>query len=163
MRIAWVILSLCLVMFTLACKSNKAVGKTPKDNVVQQEPGSGAITEGFTVSIEGTPWYADTYEIVPMGKFYIVKGTASDASVFSIMLPEITGKQAYKVLQGGEVSVTYSTNRAKGFLFLAPFSEDNGRIYTEMIDGYLRGTFEVTINNGAISKQCKGMFSIKLP
>lgn len=163
MRIALVIFSLCATMFSLACKSNKAVGKTPNDNVVQQEPDSGAVTEGFFLSIDSTLWQADTFELVPMGKFWIVKAAASDASVFSIMLPDINGKQAFKVLQGGEVSVTYSTSRAKGFLFLAPFSEDNGRIYTESVDGFLKGTFEVTVNNGAISKVCKGLFSIKLP
>ena len=141
----------------------KAAGETPKDSVVEQEPSKGAITEGITVNIDGTLWHADTYEVVLMGKFYIVKGTASDASVFSIMLPDISGKQTHKVQQGGEVSVTYSTDRAKGFLFFAPFSEDNGWVNTESVDGYLRGTFEVTVNNGAISKLCKGMFSIKLP
>lgn len=163
MRFVSAIGCMVLLTLTLACKSSKVAGDMPKENMVQQDPTKGAITEGIAVNMDGTMWYADSYEVLPMGNFWMLKGTASDASVFSIMLPEIKGKNTYQVLQGGEVSVTYSTNRANGFLFLAPFSENNGWINTEEAEGYVKGTFEVTVNNGAISKLCKGMFSVKLP
>lgn len=162
MRFCCLILSLCMALFAMACKSTLVNTENPSNDIVHSKPQDGAVTEGLVVNMDGTLWHADTYEVLPMGNFYILKGTASDASVFSIMLPDISGKQYHQVLQGGTVSVTYSTDKAQGFLFFAPFAENNGWVKTETVDGFLMGTFEVTVSNGAISKLCKGMFSIKL-
>lgn len=162
MRAVVAILFLGFLILFSACKVQNVPGDAT-GNGLSTNAANSMQQEGLRADIDGTPWSADTYGIVPMGDFWIVKGTATDGSVFSIMLPEINGSQYHRVLQGGTVSVTYSTNRDKGFLFFAPFSNDNGWVKTETSSGYITGSFEVTISNGAIPKLSTGAFIIKFP
>ncbi len=166
MKTAIAILFLSIAMLSVSCKASKQVTENDRETSVTTEitkNNFGEFTEGLALNIDGSLYHADTYTINQMGTFWIVKGTMPDSAVFSIMLPEIKGAQKYTVQQGGEVSVTYATSKAKGFLFFAPFAENNGWVKTELLEGYLKGSFEVAVNNGAVQKMCTGMFSIKMP
>lgn len=148
-----------------ACKTSSQTAPPPlhtTEVTIANDPHSGAPTVGMAINIDGTLWHAASYGINQLGTFWVVKGTHADGSVFSIMLPDPLATAEYPVEQGGPVSVTYSTNREKGFLYFAPFSANNGTIKTTLADGYLHAHVEVTISNNAIQKKCIGTFSIKL-
>jgi len=135
---------------------------TAPTEVVASDTNAGAPAIGMAINIDGILWHAETFSVIKMGTFWIVKGTAADASVVSIMLPDPLANKEYGVVQGGDVSVTYSTSRAKGFLFLAPYSDNNGWVKTTLDGGYLSGNLDVTVSNGANPIKCVGMFNIKL-
>jgi hypothetical protein len=157
----WVV----LVVALCSCKTNTSVydNKANTSTVTAQDTvAKGAAAEGMAINISGEMWQAETYEVLQLGTFWVVKGTAADASVFSIMLPEPLANKEYEIVQGGDVSITYSTSRAKGFLFLAPYSDNNGWVKTTLHNGHLQGNIEVTVTNGGNPIKCVGMFNIKL-
>ncbi len=151
--------------FLFSCKttttSTNAIVTAPTE-VAASDPDAGTPALGMAINIGGMQWHAETFSVIKMGTFWIVKGTAADASVLSIMLPDPLTNKHYAVVQGGDVSVTYSTSRAKGFLFLAPYADNNGWVKTTLDNGHLRGILEVTVSNGANPIKCVGMFNIKL-
>ncbi len=154
-----------LLAFLFSCKTNRtsiSVASTTPTEVAADDPNAGVPALGMAINIGGMQWQAETYSVIKMGTFWIVKGTAADASVVSIMLPDPLTNKHYAVVQGGDVSVTYSTSRAKGFLFLAPYADNNGWVKTTLDNGHLRGNLEVTVSNGGNPMKCAGMFNIKL-
>lgn len=149
-----------------ACKTAKTHTPTMAESPVLPTSApiekNGAPTVGMAINMDGTLWQADSLVIHQMGTFWLVKGSAADGSVFSIMLPQPLATKEYPVTQGGEVSLTYSTSRAKGHVYFAPFSSNNGWVKTTLANGYLSGSLEVTITNSGHNKQCIGTFSLKL-
>lgn len=159
----WLLFIATMVVSCKVASNNGGNATLPIGATEVDSTGNGAITEGMAINIDGTLWHAENYSVNQMGTFWVIKGSGADTSVFSIMLPKIKSAQYFQVEQGGEVSVTYSIGRTKGFLFFAPFAENNGWVKTELLDGYLTGNFEVNVSNGALTKKCTGMFSIKMP
>jgi hypothetical protein len=120
----------------------------------------------MAINIDGALWHADQYSLVQMGESWLVKGTSVDNTIFSILLPNPLATAEYKIVKGGNVSITHTTGSGwrKGQAFYAPYSaEENGWVKTVLADGYLRGTIEATLSAGVGSEVvCKGNFSVKL-
>ncbi|CAN5284281.1 hypothetical protein BH09BAC1_BH09BAC1_13500 [soil metagenome] len=157
-----------MVLFALGCKTNKEAAKETMPMSVVSQPAplqamdDGAKTQGISVNIDGTLWNAESYSLVKMGTFWVIKGLGKDKAVFSIMLPDPLITMQYTVSQGGAVSITYSKAPEKGLTYLAPYSDNNGWVKTSVNDGYLQGTLDVTLNSGGETKHCIGMFALPI-
>lgn len=159
------LITIALILTTLfaACNTSAPLAKAPTTDTTptQTEP-LGAPTVGMSINIDGVLWQAETYGINQLGTFWLVKGTAADGSVFSIMLPDPLTTAQYTVGEGGTVNITYGPKNESKLVNVLPLSGKDGWVKTTLADGYLRGNLEVSVSNGGIPKKCTGMFSIKL-